>query len=64
MIYGIWYMVYDIWYMIYDIWYMVYDIWYMIIYKNKGVGEPLDELDEDGKGMRSRQVHWVVQSGY
>lgn len=29
---------------------------------NKGVGEPLNELDSDGQGMRTRLKHYLVKS--
>lgn len=29
---------------------------------NKGVGESLNELDEDGRGMRTTLKHYVVDS--
>jgi len=29
---------------------------------NKGVCEPLNELDEDGRGMRTTLKHYVVDS--
>jgi len=29
---------------------------------NKGVGEPLNELDDDGRGMRTTLKHYIVHN--